>query len=300
MTFNKHLSQLFQLCALFLLLLFGSGCAGRRGEHFALFARAGDDYSRALGQLMDETALAAIDADSYLMAQDRDRFTEEERLEIYQQRTQALRQYLLTIRSLQRHAALLQRYFSTLAVMATTDEPETVAEEARALVASIKELHHELSDAFPDQRQWDEVLEYATPLTAAAFKRRALERELRNNAQFIDRELGLQEELLRILAADLKSDLEVIFEARGYTEVARPYIETGRLPANWPRRRREILSGYVTLGAVDNAADAAAQVRKMFRLLIKDQVRMEDWSRLFGDLHSMLDLVEAATRAMED
>ncbi len=278
------------------LLVAGAGCANYRVDHFRTFAEAGRGYGRAIVVLSEEAGHVAIDADSELLLKDRDLFTVDERREIYRQRTEALREILQTLQALRQHALLLDRYFTLLARMADPATPTEIARESAIIIAALRELHPQLSDRALEGRLTEELLDQARPLVVSGFLRRGLARELRANAALIEHELEMQRAVLATLAADLQNDLQVLADAQAYREVARPYVEDGRLPANWQRRRREVLSSYISMAAVDNAVQAAAELQHAFRATVENRMQPEDWPKVFAEINAMLDLVEVAGR----
>ncbi len=270
------------------------GCASRRVEHFRLFAEAGRSYSRAVDQLAEEAGKAAIDADSELLAKDRDRLSAEQRRTVYLERTEALRELLHELRELRRHALLLERYFTTLSRIADDRTPEATLRATAEIVEALRQLHPTLAGAIIGDRPVDELMRQSRPLLVAEFRNRALTRELRQHAELVARELELQRAILTGLTVELEADLQAIADARSYSEVAAPYIGEARLPANWQRRRREILSGYVMLARVDQAAKAAEELQRQFIDLAENRVRIEDWPHLVASIDAIFDLVELA------
>lgn len=279
-----------------------AGCSTVRVDQFATFADAGKRYGEAMVTLTEEAGEIAIDADSAILIENRDRLPSEKREETYLAQTRALQGLLAQLDALRRHTRLLERYFDALADLAGSDAPTAIGGETGKLVAALGELHPGLAEASFGDAEVADFIGQAVPLVVAAFKRKALERELRAHSAALERELELQRAVLEALAVDLRADLEAISRVRAHVELARPYVDDKKLPSRWKRDRREVLSTLVSLASADDAAKAARKLKTTFVALVEDRVEPGDFRELFADVHAMIDLVELvdASRGEED
>jgi len=100
---------------------------------------------------------------------------------------------------------------------------------------------------------------------------------------------------LAALATETAADLKAIVDARAFTDVAKPYIDAEHrkdLPKDWIDRRRDVLSGYVSLASVDSASRAASRLRSTFIALVENKLEPGAMGSLFTDINAILDLIE--------
>lgn len=291
-TMPKSLYLFSVISKTIIILFLAGGCATTRVDHFRQFSEAGESYSRAIVLLSEEAAAAAIDADSEILLKDRDLLSEEERREIYQERTAALEELLDEIRLLRRHTILLRNYFTALERLADSEVPEMVVRRTSGIVSELEDMYSRMRQVAIGEVKAADFIGEGEELAVAHFKDRILSRELRENASLIERQLALQKAVLTALSVELEADLQVITKAKAYREVASPYIQNRRLPARWRKQRRQVLSTYVMLAAVDNAVIAADKMHESFIALTEKRIRVEDWPEIFAEIDQILDLVE--------
>ena len=275
-----------------ILALVLSGCATHTIDRFHSFAEAGRAYSGAMVELTQEAGRAAIDADSGVLLLGRAGWSPAERESILVEHTRELERLLAALRDLRRHASLLEDYFTALSSLASGAGSAESAEEAGRLVTSLQSIGSRMETARIGEAAVGDFVAAAAPLSVAGSIQEALEDELQGHGDAVDRQIALQEAALEALTAETEADLDAILKHRAYTEVASRFIADGRLPAGWVEDRREVLSGYVTLASVQNAADAAGRLRETFRALVEGRTEAGDFDLLFSDIRAMIDLIE--------
>ncbi len=269
-----------------------SGCASKRISQFEQFSTAGGKYSDAIVVLTEEAGKAAIDADSHLLIKDKDKFTKADRRIEYVKRTKALKELLTEYRKFRKHSELLKHYFAILSRLATSDAPSGIAENTGKLVAELQSISPALKEATIGDASVKDFLTQAVQLSVATFQQQALERELKRNSAVIERELDLQHAFLSALAIELESDLTAIHKTREFVDVAKPYINGGKLSSSWVKNRRELISSVVIMGSVENAKQAAKQLKETFVALVENKMGPDDLEILFQDINAMLDVIE--------
>ena len=269
-----------------------SGCSTHRINQFENFAKAGKGYTEAIVVLSEEAGNAAIDTDSHLLIKDRDSFDETERTSEYSKRTKALKELLSELRKFRKHSDLLKKYFLSLETLATSDAPSGISESAGNLVEELQKVSPALKEATIGEATVKDCATKAVSISVAIFQQKALEKELKANAKTIERELDLQHAFLSALSIELEADLNDLIKIKEYQEVAKPYKEGAKLPEDWVKNRRELLSSVVMMSSVDNAKKAAKELKKTFVALAENKIQPGDFENLFADINSILDLIE--------
>jgi hypothetical protein len=294
MNFLKGFAYLSLSCLLL------QACATYRINQFKTFSEAGKLYTEAMIELTEEVGNVAIDADSAVLMTSRDTLTVEERTSLLESHTEEVRKLLTVLHDIREHTLLLKRYFSVLSNLAEPDASAVMREEAIGLTDALLKLSPRLKGATIGEAPVMDFMGGAVPLTVAQFQQAELERELRENAPIVERQLELQHAVLTALAGEMKADLDIVLKQRTYRDIAKPYISEKKLPKNWMKQRREVLSAYVTMASLDNAARAAEDLKKAFVALVERKIDPEDFSELFAEINAMVDIVELAEGSKGD
>ncbi len=276
-----------------LLIFIGfTSCVSTRVNQFAEFANAGRQYARAMESLTTEAGGLAIDADSELLLKGREELSREERGKMYIDRSEALKELLGTLQGIRKHSRLLERYFNALGALAGSDPTAALTSELNSVVSSLAGLHPGLERASIGNSKVTDFMGAAVPLVLSGIKQQALEEELRRNAPVIERELELQSALLKALSQQMTEDLEMLLDMKDYSGVIRPFVEAASLGDPWKARRKEVLTGYLSVDAAEKATSAAESLQRGFRDLIERRMGIAGFAPVFSDVHAMLDLVE--------
>ncbi|MHC4219203.1 MAG: hypothetical protein ACYSU7_12195 [Planctomycetota bacterium] len=268
-------------------------CTTARIGQFERFAEAGVAYAGAIDALSLEAANAAIDADSAVLARARGGLTGAERARTVLEHNDLLRQRVVLMRDLQRHAALLQGYFLGLAALAESDAPDRIAAETESLAESIEALSARIRNESVGGEPIGDLAGAAAGITVARFQREALERELRARAAFLEQELDLQRVAMEAIADELRTDLAVILGQQELEEVVEPYrSSSANLPRTWAKRRREILAATTAADSVAAAASAAAALKRSFRALAENRYTVADYRAVLSDVNAIITLIE--------
>ncbi len=272
-------------------LLFTS-CMTSRVNQFASFAEAGKLYGAAVEGLLQETGSVAIDADSELLLKDRDLFNQEERGDMYLERTKSLKAYLETLQDLRAHASLLEDYFTALGQLAETRAPSTIGEQMNAMLQALDKNHSRLEEASFGSASVKDFIGASVPLAIAAFRNKKLEEELHRSAPVIGQELELQCALVAALAVQLRFDLELLLNQKEFSQVMMPYATPGAVGEPWKTKRREVMTTYLSVDAVEKAERAANALKQSFLNLLENKTGTEGFAPLFSDIQAMISMVE--------
>jgi hypothetical protein len=112
----KHLR--IAVVVLAILIAFAAGCASTK--QYTRFAQAGTIYTGAVDKLLLVVGNTGVDATSWRLLQD-DAIKNQD-LESYEKLSSIDKERLVIISSLRTHARLLERYFSLLNELATSDD----------------------------------------------------------------------------------------------------------------------------------------------------------------------------------
>jgi hypothetical protein len=265
-----------------------SGCASAKINQFSRFAELGSVYSEAVTGLTKEAGNVAIDADSAALMKARENLTPKERGDTIIEHNKLLRERIGLLRDLRRHTQLLRSYFLALAALARSDEPSGIGAASEDVVTSLGKMSDRIKQAKVGNLPVSEFTGAIAKITVAQFKSAALEKELRDRAPIIERELDLQQ-----AAEQMRTDLEVLQAREEALDVVDPFRATkDSLPSDWTKRRKELLNTHISLDSVDAGAALARNLKLSFLALVENRLDLSDVEILFGDINEILTLIE--------
>jgi hypothetical protein len=287
-------SRTLKNCLILLTICFLlSGCASAKTNQFSRFAELGCAYSEAVTGLTKEAGNVAIDADSAALIKARENIPLNERGKTIIAQDKLLRERIGLLRDLRRHTQLLRSYFQALAALARSDEPSGIGAASEGVVKSLGKMSDRIKNAKVGALPVSEFTGPVAKITVAQFQRGALEKELRERAPIIERELDLQQAALQAMAEQMRTDLEVLQAREEALEVVDPFRATkDSLPSDWTKRRKELLNTHVCLDSVDAAAALARNLKLSFLALVENRLDLSDVEMMFGDINEILTLVE--------
>lgn len=287
------------------LALVGGCASSARINQFKEFAALGHRHQQAVGDVVDEAAALDIDANSQELLNSRELSVISKRwpagqdpVENLDKANKAVIGTTQQFFAIKRHASLLDEYFQKLGALASYDS-EPIAASAENTVAAIAQLSPKLERLSADGMTLPEAAGALAPVIVNGVKGRLLERELRRNADVINRELDLQQRALDFMAGLMARDQNILVERRILDRLALPYADLTRpgVPADWLGGRRELLLAQA--GGAEPAAEAAKlsrQLRQAYLQLLEGQLGPEDVASLASDLSRLLSLVDVVTR----
>ena len=270
-----------------------SGCASVKINQFSRFAELGSVYSEAVTGLTKEAGNVAIDADSAALMKARENLTPKERGDTIIEHNKLLRERIGLLRDLRRHTQLLRSYFLALAALARSDEPSGIGAASEDVVTSLGKMSDRIRQAKVGNLPVSEFTGAIAKITVAQFKSAALEKELRDRAPIIERELDLQQAALQAMAEQMRTDLEVLQAREEALDVVDPFRATkDSLPSDWTKRRKELLNTHISLDSADAGAALARNLKLSFLALVENRLDLSDVEILFGDINEILTLIE--------
>lgn len=290
-------NRMVMALALALTVLGGCATGAARVGQFESLARAGIAFGEAIPAVLDEAFDAAVTTDSLVLTQARPGLNRQERLAAIGDSGKALSERLAILDSLKRHAGVLRSYFLALQALAqTTAGSSGLTAATDGLVGELGALHPRIAGARIGNLPIGDVTGPVVELALGAYQNAVLEGELRRNGPAIRRELELQERALRVIADQMKADLEAVHAAQDRDAIVLPFVRDGTLPADWAGRRAESLRRRVAFKSVDAAAAAAANLRQSFVAVAEDRFGEVQLAALISDVNRLLGFVER-TRA---
>jgi len=285
--------RILALPAVFLSCLTLASCAAVRTNQFRQFSQAGGAYSNAVTVLIDESGSTAIDADSMVLVKTRPSIPEGARGNTIDQQNKLLRERLAILGDIKRHSRLLRSYFEALGALAESDKPSEIGTAAEGVVQSLGKLHPSIENAKVGNLPVAGFVGGVTKITVAHFRAAALEDELKKRDQTIERELELQQAVLRALAQQMRTDLQAMILQQEFNEVDIPFVKDAPLPGSWSTDRKEILQTQISLASVDAAADAATKLKVAFVALAEGRFQLVDVPTLVGEINEIVALIES-------
>jgi hypothetical protein len=279
----------------FVVIVIGlTGCSTARVSQFDRFAEAGGAYVGAVDELARVAAVIAVDADSAVLARARQGLSGEERAMTVMEHDGLLRERVMILDDLRRHARLLEAYFASLAALADSDAPQAIAGATGDLVASLEAVGVRLAGARVGELRVDDLTGGITEIAIAGFRRAGLEQELEARGPAIRTELDIQRAAVQAIAETMRTDLEVVIAQRELIDVVEPYRQRGELARIWTDRRRDLLTANAALGSADAAVRAAEGLQTAFDALLERRFGVAEYMSVLADINQILSLIEAA------
>ena len=285
--------RLYRTARVLLVVTLGTvvtACATGRVGQFDAFARAGIQFIDAVVPVVDDAFETAVTTDTLLLLRARAHLTDEmERLKHLERSDEDLRQRLQVLNDLKRHAALLKSYFLAMRALVQTDNASGMTTATQDLVGNMRELNGRI---VAQGLQVDKFLGRAVSVAVSNFQSAALNRELKANANTIEREIDLQQAVLAAIGDQLRADLEGQFTAQYSDRVELPYARLESLPSDWNERRIEAFRRPERLTSLDAAVAAARSLRVAYVALVEDRLDAAGIELLLDDIQGIITLAE--------
>lgn len=273
------------LPAIFLLLVFVTGCA--TNTEFSSFAKAGGGYAVAVDNLLFAAGSAQVDSTSWRLIKAKDVRGAGLPAEQYATVNDEDLARLHEIGRLSRHAKLLGQYFGLLESLASSDAPERTEAAIGGVISALEGINLQLP-------QGVEALP-AIGKVAVTFRiRAALKDELEARKNIIQKELQIQEELLKKLSSEIQHALNDNKEIMESALVRAPLEANAPLkdPEKWVAMRHRIIYLAITVQEVGAASETATKLREAFTGLLSGEITAGRLAALLTDIRGMLAIAE--------
>jgi len=291
----KQYKSIARMTVLVIVTMLCGACATttQRLNQFDNFAQAGIAYADAVPAVLDESFRVTVASDSFALIQARPSLTGTARLESIEESNKSLVARIEILNGLKRHTQLLRMYFVSLQALAQIDSRSSgMNNVADGLVDALGKLDSGIANASVGGASVRTLLAPTVTFAFASYQSAALNSELSKNAATIEKELNLQQAMLKALADSMRADLEAKFAAEDRDKIELPYIRSGTLPANWNQRRLDAFQRQIRLNSIDAAWIAAQSLRTSFVALVENRLSDAGIAALIQDINDILTVVE--------
>jgi len=259
------------------------------------FAQIGTTYSTALNTLLGVVVDIEIDTTSERLLQD-DALSNLT-LQQYQNLSTEDEKLMKIVAGLQTHVRLMGQYFEMLAALAGSDVPEqakaAIGNADAGIVAGINKVSAELRGSDLLKGGLANQAGTGTKFVVNAIIQQELRVELEQRKELIDRELVLQETLLKALAERITHDLAVTQQAREQRLVIDPLRDEKPISRSsadqWIANRRSVLKMKLTSDELNTASANVQELRQAFEDLVKNgTLSLERIFSLRGGFNALL------------
>lgn len=269
-----------------------SACSTARISQFDGFAAAGIKYTEAIPAVYDQAFETAVRTDSLVLRDGRPHFSQNDRLKEISVSNEKLATRFEILTALKVHAAELRAYFIALKALASSEAGSGLTQATKDLAANLGKLDDRITKLSVGSLPINDFIGQAVPLVVAQYKSSALNAELKDRAQSIERELNLQEAAISAIAAQMKSDVAVRLTAQDRDEIVIPYVRDGSLPSDWNEKRLQGFRRRLDLGVIDAAVSAAKNLRLSYVALVENRLDDGGLLLLIGDINKLIGLIE--------
>ncbi len=290
---NKLARQ--SVALLLVLVTFTVGCTKSRKE-FANLAQAGTTYAAALDNLLLATGIIAIDTNSERLLQD-DALSNQS-IEQYRSISDEDEKLLKTIKQLRQHVQLLSRYFGLLYELAISDAPEraqkAIGNETTGVIGNLNKVGNQIRGSGLIAGGAAEAVSPITGVIVGGIIRKALKDELNARKDTIQKELLLQEQLLKVLSERITADLTIAQKTREQRLVIDPLISPTSIakPDDWITSRRSVLTMKLTAEQLKTASENVKKLREAFEDLASGKLTLDRVNSLLTDFDALLSVAE--------
>ncbi len=258
----------FWICLVALLVtVLATSCGAARAGRFEAFAVAGAGYTQARSEFLRQSLETTIERDTLELRRQQSALDASERVRVLGEQDKILRERMEIIHDLERHGEVLRQYFAALSRLATSKEDANAGAAATRLSSELGGLTSALASKSIGGNPISSLLGQGAGMAVGTFRNRALSNHLKQSAPTIDRELRLEEELLRVLAEEMIADRLALQAEERRAKVVSPFRNATPLPPSWDQERKRFLMAEVDIAKARAAQDAAKQLRLTFEAL---------------------------------
>jgi hypothetical protein len=287
--------QFRQTILIFLALaVFAVGC--RSTKEYANLAQAGIIYATALDALLVATGNIAIDSTSEEMLQG-DAMSNQT-LQEYRKLSAKDEELLKTISQLRQHVKLLSKYFGLLHELATSDAPgrakQAIGDANHGIIGNLNKFGDELRENGLITGEAASAPGQITSAVVSGIIRGALKDELNQRKYTIQKELLLQEKLLKVLSDKIKHGLTITQKTREQRLVIDPLTLPTPIqsPDTWINNRRSVLTMKLTADQLNHASESVKELREAFEGLMSGKLSIDRVNSLLADFSNLLSIAE--------
>lgn len=202
------------------------------------------------------------------------------------------KEILEIITKIREHNRLLQKYFSKLGELASSDAPENTQAEIEGIANNLQTISSNLrtSSLSPNTG----LLKGIGHLAIHSKINGALREELQKRDRTIIQELEIQREMLKKLSDFMQSKVERKQNALEMRSVIDPLTQEEEIAdkESWIQKRKEILATNMHVQELKNAGDALTEFKNVFKDSVEGKINSVRLSNALNDIDSFLALLE--------
>lgn len=279
------------------------GCAGPTIQQAATFAKAGTDYTEAVGGFLDVYLTTRIDVNSLAALDVRsEKLGAQLAAELPSTLDAFDKRALVTVREtaqLRDNVRLLHAYFENLNALATSNLPDEGGAALKSLGAAIQDVNKVTGGSgvvfTPEQLGYVEKIgKLAVKAAVSARLREAMERD----KEAIAWQLAWQELMLGTLVKPVQAEYERQLREIHREKVSGPYADgTAKLGAAWMDDRRKWVQSRFYVETFVKAQQAATYMRSVWEDMISGQTDVSSIRLILADLKEFTGVVRAFDEA---
>lgn len=298
-TINKFNGKIARVLILVILVSALNTACWLSPKEAARFAKAGTTYTTAMDLLLVRAGDISIESNSeFTLHQDSiANVTSAQYTTLRNEDRERLKQ----INRLRRHTKLLARYFELLYELSTSKAPEKTATALDGLVGNINKVGNEIRGSSIFTAGAQAAVGAVGNLIVTAQIRAAVNKELEARKIVIRKELVTQEELLKILAADISQSLLIGNATKEERLVIAPLTAVAPIGAGdinkWKENRREAVRAVSTIDDLETAGDAVKKLREGYESLMTGKLDISRINDALEDFEIIISTAEAIKEA---
>jgi hypothetical protein len=274
------------------LVALSCGCSSVRVSHFQEFAKSGKAYTQTASVLLDQAAISAIESDSRILIQTRDKLTVAERTETVIEHNKLLKERIVLLNDIRSHLRLMEQYFLALEQLAADDGDSGIGDSCAALTESMGQISDRIRSAKVGSMSLPEFSKDAARIVVKQYRRKALDAELAARACVIEKELDLQQAVLKAIGRQMRFEFEMVLNQKEVETVVRPYRQDEALSSQWAAQRSSYLLMNQSLRDLDSASQSAQQLRQSFIALVENRYTPADLEKTLQEINSISGLLK--------
>jgi hypothetical protein len=274
------------------LVALSCGCSSVRIAHFQEFAKSGKAYTQAASLLLDQAAISAIESDSRILIQTRDKLTVAERTETIIEHNKLLKERIVLLNDIRSHLRLMEQYFLALEQLAADDGDSGIGDACAALTESMGQISDRIRNAKVGSLPLPDFSKEAAKIFVKRYRRKALDAELAARASVITKELDLQQAVLKAIGKQMQFEFEMVLNQKELDTVVRPYRQEEALSSQWAAQRSAYLLMTQSLRDLDAAAGSAGQLQQSFIALVENRYTPADMEITLQEITSVSELLK--------
>ncbi len=241
-----------------------TGCHSK--DEYKKFSDAGNKYTTAIESLLISAGELHIKATSEkMLANDQ---LSNQTIAQYQQLSATDEKRLQIINDLIQHNQLLHAYFQKLEDLATSDAPERAKYEIEGITKNLSDIGKKLqtTDLTRERSLITSVANLAIDAKISGTLRKVVEK----HNPLIMKELTIQQEMLKAVSLDIKTDIKTIKSAEEYRLVIEPLVDAKPISnkEEWIDMRRQVLSMQKKSFEFQKASETLGEFKEVYQAFL--------------------------------